>query len=100
STRRGGVSKGPYSSLNLGLLTDDDGASVEENRRRVCAEVGADPQRLAMNRQVHGAIVNRARSGERAMPGDGLWTDEPHLPLLKLTADCLPIALARTNGRP
>jgi YfiH family protein len=100
STRRGGVSTGPYSSLNLGRLTDDDGANVEENRRRVCADVGADPQRLAMNRQVHGAIVNRARSGERGTPGDGLWTDEPRLPLLKVTADCLPIALARTNGRP
>jgi len=100
STRRGGVSTGPYSSLNLGRLTDDDGANVEENRRRVCADVGADPQRLAMNRQVHGAIVNRARWGERGTPGDGLWTDEPRLPLLKVTADCLPIALARTNGRP
>ena len=100
STRRGGVSKGPYSSLNLGLLTDDDVANVEENRRRVCADVGADPQRFAMNRQVHGAIVNRARSGERGTPGDGLWTDEQHLPMLKVTADCLPIALARTNGRP
>jgi len=100
STRRGGVSTGPYSSLNLGRLTDDDGANVEENRRRACADVEADPQRLAMNRQVHGAIVNRARSGERGTPGDGLWTDEPRLPLLKVTADCLPIALARTNGRP
>jgi len=100
STRRGGVSTGPYSSLNLGLLTDDDVANVEENRRRVCADVGADPQRFAMNRQVHGAIVNRARSGERGTPGDGLWTDEQHLPMLKVTADCLPIALARTNGRP
>ncbi|TML18573.1 MAG: laccase domain-containing protein [Actinobacteria bacterium] len=100
STRRGGVSTGPYSSLNLGLLTDDDGANVGENRRRVCADVGTDPQRLAMNRQVHGAIVNRARSGERGTPGDGLWTDEQHLPMLKVTADCLPIALARTNGRP
>jgi polyphenol oxidase len=100
STRRGGVSTGPYSSLNLGLLTDDDGANVAENRRRACAEVEVDPRRLAMNRQVHGAIVNRARLGERGTPGDGLWTDEPHLPLLKVTADCLPIALARTNGRP
>ncbi|MFY9580137.1 MAG: laccase domain-containing protein, partial [Gaiellaceae bacterium] len=100
STRRGGVSTGPYSSLNLALLTDDDGANVEENRRRVCADVGADPQRFAMNRQVHGAIVNRARSGERGTRGDGLWTDEQHLPMLKVTADCLPIALARTNGRP
>src|SRR5205807_3469538 len=32
--------------------------------------------------------------------GDGLWTDEPGVPMLKVTADCLPIVLVRTNGRP
>ena len=100
STRRGGVSDGAFRSLNLGLLTDDDPANVAENRRRLCNEVGADHERLAMNRQVHGAIVNRAQPGSRRVDGDGLWTDEPDLPMLKVTADCLPIALARTNGRP
>ena len=100
STRRGGVSNGPFASLNLGLLTDDEPANVEENRRRLCAAVGADPDRLALNRQVHAATVNRAEPGRRDRPGDGLWTDEPGLPLLKVTADCLPIALVRTNGVP
>jgi polyphenol oxidase len=100
STRRGGVSSGPYDSLNLGLLTDDEGKNVEENRRRLCAAVGAAPERLAMNRQVHKATVNRAQAGERGKEGDGLWTDEPGLPMLKVTADCLPIALARVNGTP
>ena len=100
STRRGGVSSGPYASLNLGLLTDDAEENVEENRRRLCAAVGADPARLAMNRQVHAATVNRAEPGARGKEGDGLWTDEPTLPMLKLTADCLPVALARQNGEP
>jgi len=100
STRRGGVSEGPYESLNVGRMTDDDPERVAENRRRLCAEVGADPDRLAMNRQVHAATVNRAEAGRRGKPGDGLWTDEPGLPMLKLTADCLPVALARTNGQP
>jgi YfiH family protein len=99
STRVGGVSEGPYASLNLGRLSGDDVARVDENRRRVCAEVGADAERLAMNRQVHSALVHRAQPGVRGTtPGDGLWTDEPDLPLLALTADCLPIALARVNG--
>jgi YfiH family protein len=53
-----------------------------------------------MNRQVHAAAVNRARAGERGRDGDGLWTDEPNLPMLKVTADCLPVALARQNGKP
>jgi purine-nucleoside/S-methyl-5'-thioadenosine phosphorylase / adenosine deaminase len=100
STRRGGVSGGPYESLNLGLLTDDAAEHVEQNRSRLCEAVGADPARLAMNRQVHAATVNRAEPGERGREGDGLWTDTPGLPMLKLTADCLPIALARQNGKP
>lgn len=100
STRAGGVSEGAFASLNLGLLTDDEPENVHENRRRLCAEVGADVERLALNRQVHGAAVHRAVPGRRGVPGDGLWTDEPGVPMLKVTADCLPIALARTNGAP
>jgi polyphenol oxidase len=98
STRRGGVSEGLYASLNLGLMTDDDPQRVAENRRRLCAEVGADVDRLAMNKQVHTATVNRAEAGERGRPGDGLWTDAAGVPMLKLTADCLPVALARTDA--
>jgi copper oxidase (laccase) domain-containing protein len=100
STRRGGVSEGSFSSLNLGLLTEDAAANVEENRRRLCAALGFDSDRLAMNRQVHAATVNRAQAGERGKEGDGLWTDECRVPMLKVTADCLPIVLARKNGRP
>jgi purine-nucleoside/S-methyl-5'-thioadenosine phosphorylase / adenosine deaminase len=99
-TRNGGVSAGPYSSLNLGLLTDDEPANVEENRRRLCDTVGADVRRLSMNRQVHAAAVHRARPGIRHRDGDGLWTDEPRVPMLTLTADCLPVAVARTRGQP
>lgn len=99
STRHGGVSEGSFDSLNLGLLTDDVLANVEENRRRLCEAVGASLAALAMNRQVHAAAVNRAAPGERGRDGDGLWTDEPGIPMLKVTADCLPVALARRNGR-
>jgi YfiH family protein len=100
STRQGGVSAGAFESLNLGLLTEDEQHNVEENRRRLCEVVGAEPASLAMNRQVHAATVNRAEPGVRGNEGDGLWSEEPGLPMLKLTADCLPIALARRNGRP
>lgn len=100
STRRGGVSEGPYDSLNLGRLTGDDVKRVDENRRRVCAEVGGRLERLALNRQVHSATVHQARPGARGEPGDGLWTEERDLPVLVMTADCLPIVLARVDGRP
>jgi polyphenol oxidase len=100
STRQGGVSEGPYDSLNLGRLTGDDVGRVDENRRRLCVEVGGTPDRLALNRQVHSTVVHRARPGARGEPGDGLWTEEADLPVLAMTADCLPIVLARTGGRP
>jgi len=98
STREGGVSEGPFASLNLGRATADEPERVDENRRRLCAEVGADLDALTMNYQHHSADVLKARPGARGDRADGLWTDERGLPLLALAADCLPIALARANG--
>ena len=103
STRTGGVSEGVFDSLNLSRgpawwERRDAAANVEANRRRFCDAVGADPSRLAVNLQTHSAQVNRAAPGRRGMPGDGLWTDEPGVPLLALGADCLPVALVRSNG--
>jgi polyphenol oxidase len=99
TTRAGGVSEGPYASLNLGRKTGDDVERVDENRRRACAEIGLDAAGLALNYQIHSAVVHRAQLGERGVAqGDGLWTDDPALPILALAADCLPIALVRANG--
>ena len=98
STRAGGVSEGPYTSLNLGRLTGDDVDCVDENRRRLCAEVGGSVSRLALNRQVHSTLVHRAEPGRHGEPGDGLWTDERDVPVLAFAADCLPIALVRTDA--
>ncbi|HEY0417711.1 MAG TPA: polyphenol oxidase family protein [Gaiellaceae bacterium] len=96
TSRVGGVSDGVYTSLNLSAGTGDDRLHVEENRRRACAALDLDSARLSFNRQVHSAVVNRA--GGRGTPGDGLWTDEPGRPILAFAADCLPIAIARTDG--
>ena len=68
STREGGVSDGPYESLNLGRLTGDDVERVDENRRRLCAEVGGRIDRLALNKQVS-AQVHEARPGLVGRPG-------------------------------
>ena len=106
STRVGGVSDGPFASLNLGILTDDEPGRVVENRRRLCAAVGADADEATMAWQVHGARVARAESRSVTTPGtvyercDGLWSDVPGRAMILLTADCLPVALARTDGDP
>ena len=98
TTRAGGVSSAPYDSLNLTYGTGDDPGLVEENRRLACDETGVDHARLAFNRQVHSAEVHRAGPLRRGAEGDGLWSDEPGLPMLAMSADCLPIAIARTEG--
>ncbi|MGI8422003.1 MAG: polyphenol oxidase family protein [Gaiellaceae bacterium] len=104
STRVGGVSEGPYDSLNLGRMTGDAPENVIENRRRLCAALDADPDRATMTWQVHGTDVVRAEplgivtAGTRHPQADGLWTAEPGLALLQLTADCVPIALVRLDG--
>jgi YfiH family protein len=98
--RAGGVSEPPYDSLNLTIGTGDDRARVEENRRIACETVGVPSDSLVFNRQVHSPTVHRAHAGTRGEPGDGLWTDEPGMSMLAMSADCVPIAIARTDGRP
>jgi polyphenol oxidase len=97
TTRVGGVSEGPYASLNLGRKSGDDVARVDENRRIACEAVGADLEKLALNFQVHSDRVVRAATGVRGEHADGLWTDERGLPVLAMSADCLPVALARVG---
>jgi len=99
TTRIGGVSEGPYASLNLGRKSGDDPERADENRRIACAAIGADVEKLALNFQVHSARVLRAAPALRGEHADGLWTDEPGLPILAMSADCLPIVLARI-GKP
>jgi YfiH family protein len=104
STRLGGVSEGPYESLNLGILTDDEPQRVSENRRRLAAEAGLAPDRVAMGWQVHGTNLREWDSPPApsafAEPGteldrvDGHLTDQPGLALMVLVADCFPVALA------
>jgi len=97
TTRVGGVSQGPYASLNLGRKSGDEVERVDENRRIACEAIGAGLAKLALNYQVHSARVVRAAPGIRGEHADGLWTDEPGVPILAMSADCLPLALVRTD---
>ena len=104
SDRRGGVSEGPYESLNLGVLTEDEPENVVANRRRLADRLGVEPERVAMGWQVHGADLAEWDSAPAdpgyAQPGAGLQrvdghvTSVPDLGLLVLAADCYPLALS------
>ena len=93
TTRTGGVSQGPYASLNLSWSRGDDKAAVEENRRRVGAEFNARP---VFAKQVHGDTVIRVDEAPEdwsAGEGDALITNQPGLALCAQTADCTPVLL-------
>jgi polyphenol oxidase len=96
--RHGGISCGPFASLNLALHTGDSGDAVLENRRRLQAATGvAETQWL---NQVHGTAVVGARKPVHRDPpaADAVWTRESDLACAVLTADCLPVLFCDREG--
>jgi polyphenol oxidase len=100
-TRIGGVSQGPYASLNCSTRTGDDPAALAENRRRVARAVGVAPERLLGVTQVHGdtvATVTAPWAVGAGPPADAMVTDRPDLALGVITADCGPVLFASADG--
>ena len=103
TARSGGVSSGPYDSLNLSFSVGDDPAHVLENRRRLATSFGASRNDFVFAGQVHGAgvrVVGAADRGSGAFclddvigDTDALVTSSPDVVLAILTADCVPIVL-------
>ena len=93
TTRRGGVSRGAFSELNLGRSVDDDPDAVSENRRRVLDAFGADPSRTATVHQVHGTRVVDAREAGPDVRADGIVSDDPSWTLAVSVADCVPVLM-------
>jgi YfiH family protein len=103
TTRSGGVSAGPYASLNLSLNVGDDPAHVLENRRRALAALGAGLEDAVFAQQVHGAaaevvgLADRGRGTREAADAipaaDALVTADPGPVLAVLAADCVPVVL-------
>jgi hypothetical protein len=104
TTRAGGVSTGPYESLNLADHVGDDPSAVAENRRRLCETLGVD--RLTVADQQHGATVaviderlaGRGHDGEAdaraALPAtDAMVTDRRGVALAVVVGDCAPVVL-------
>ncbi len=98
ATRRGGVSDGPYASLNLGRMTADAPEAVDENRALLADATGCPRAHVLYGRQVHGTTVRRATEPPGAdrpvAEEDGQATALEHHPALVFVADCLPVLLA------
>lgn len=90
TTRDGGVSTGPYASLNLGTHVGDDAAAVAENRRRVRAQLRLVAAPAWLN-QVHGTNVVEARADDQPPTADASIARAPGAVCAVLTADCLPV---------
>ena len=100
-TREGGVSKGIYRGLNVGLGSRDERAAVEENRRRVASWFDQPIEKLATVHQIHSpdvVTVDGAYDGARPQ-ADALVTATPGLVLGVLAADCGPILFADPENR-
>ena len=108
SSRVGGVSDAPYDELNVAIMTGDERERVRENRHRLAAALGRDPERVVMGRQVHGAALREhraqqdprvysevARSPEEV---DAHSTSNAALTPLVMVADCLPVAMSGRGG--
>ena len=100
-TRQGGVSTGPYRSLNCGLRTDDLPANISANRALVARSLGIDEPCLVSATQVHSNRVAVVTSPDNVNDWtvDGLVTRVEGLAVAVQTADCQPILLADSENR-
>jgi polyphenol oxidase len=94
-TREGGVSAGPFASLNCSLSGADDRDAVLENRARAAASVGVAT--LTGLTQVHGAavaVVDEPWETGAGPQADAMVTRRPGVGLGIITADCAPVLFA------
>ncbi|WP_404402748.1 peptidoglycan editing factor PgeF [Pelagibacterium halotolerans] len=95
--RRGGVSEGEFSALNVSHSVGDDLANVTENVHRAVMALKAGPLPVALVKQIHGADVHTVTGDmdlTRRPEADAMVTNAPGIALGILTADCAPILLA------
>jgi YfiH family protein len=96
TTRAGGCSTGPYTSLNLGLRTGDDADAVAANRARLRAVLPQEPRWL---RQVHGSVVANADVlSPNMLEADASIAHLAGTVCVVLVADCVPIFLTNPAG--
>jgi YfiH family protein len=103
TTRHGGHSQHGWSSLNLAQHCGDDPAAVTANREllleQLRAETGIAVPDVQWLSQVHGTRVFHA--GDRALTApqaDAAYACDSPLAIAVMTADCLPVLFASSDG--
>lgn len=93
STRLGGVSPAPYSSMNLGMSVNDLKENVVKNRELFFGELGIALNQVVISKQVHGNNVFVATAPIITEGYDALITNKPNVFLAISIADCTPILI-------
>jgi purine-nucleoside/S-methyl-5'-thioadenosine phosphorylase / adenosine deaminase len=94
TTRDGGVSNSPYSSLNLAFHVEDNFLDVTKNHEKLASELNYDKRTLVHMKQIHSNLVHTVDTKDRfdyPPTCDALITDKKNIPLMVMVADCSPI---------
>lgn len=95
TTRKGGFSRSPFDTFNLGAHVGDDPITVERNRQLLGDQLPSEPVWLE---QVHGVDVVQADSAGCVSRADASVTQRKNTVCVVMTADCLPILLCDRAG--
>jgi purine-nucleoside/S-methyl-5'-thioadenosine phosphorylase / adenosine deaminase len=99
-TRQGGVSQGPYDSLNCGFTGDKQENVLENRRRAMAAGFGLSLDRLVTHYQVHSAkVISVTAPYQGRIEGDGIVTNQPNVVLGVTNADCPPVLFVDPENR-
>ena len=104
TSRKGGVSDGPWKSFNLGDHVGDNIEHVTENRRRLLnglqRQMIETPVKIQWLKQVHGIEVHVAtgKDAQEVPEADAAYTTRPGIACAVLTADCLPVLFCSRDG--
>src|SRR5512135_3235524 len=101
-TRAGGVSQGVYATLNGGTGSNDAPDKIAENRARIAAALGVEPDRLLTAYQIHSpsvVVADEPWTQENRPRADAIVTRTPRLAIGVSTADCGPLLFADIEAR-
>ena len=108
STRMGGVSEGPFATLNFSFTRGDNPEHVKENYRRMADALGVDMNRMVVTWQTHTTnvrVVSKEDFGKGVICDrdyrdvDGLITNIPGVTLVTFFADCVPLYFLDTKNK-